>query len=361
MANYTPNEVVDILLTLGECDRNYRYASRVYAERYPNRRCPDARQIINIERRSRRNPLHRERQRNRLRNNNDPRFLAILGMVHLNPHISTRQIERELGIPRSTVHRMLQSIRYRPYHITLVQELSENDCRLRVEFCRWALDALEQDPDFFWYVCFGDEATFNSNGSLNRHNCHYWSPVNPYWYRQVLNQHRWSLHVWVGICNGQIIGPHFFERTINGEMYLDFLQNHFPGYLEDIPINVRQRMWFQQDGAPAHYSRRVRRFLNQQYQNRWISRGVPVLWPPRSPDLNPLDYYFWGYSKDAVYQEAPATRLYMMDRIRRACRAVTLQTLRGVQRNFRRRLILCLENDGSHFEHLIPRVIRNDD
>jgi len=32
--NYSSNEV-DILLTLGECNRNYRYDSRYYAELYP--------------------------------------------------------------------------------------------------------------------------------------------------------------------------------------------------------------------------------------------------------------------------------------------------------------------------------------
>jgi len=30
MSNYPPNEVVDILLILGECYRNYRRAARVY-------------------------------------------------------------------------------------------------------------------------------------------------------------------------------------------------------------------------------------------------------------------------------------------------------------------------------------------
>jgi len=34
-------------------------------------------------------------------------------------------------------------------------------------------------------------------------------------------------------CNGQIIGPYFFERTSNGPVYLDFLQNYLPIYLED--------------------------------------------------------------------------------------------------------------------------------
>ncbi|GBN61748.1 hypothetical protein AVEN_25533-1 [Araneus ventricosus] len=30
-------------------------------------------------------------------------------------------------------------------------------------------------------------------------------------------------------------------------------------------------------------------------------RGFPIAWPPRSPDLTPLDYFFWGYVKHKVY------------------------------------------------------------
>ncbi|KYN12437.1 hypothetical protein ALC57_15404 [Trachymyrmex cornetzi] len=168
MANYTPTEVVAILITFGECGKNYRLTARKYAERFPNRRHPTAQQMGGTQK-SRNNPLHRERRRNRLHDNNDPRLLAVLAMVHQNPYISTRQ----LGIPQTTVHRLLRSVNYHPYHITLVQELSEADYVLRVQFCRWALEMLDQNPDFFSNVCFSDEATFISNGSLNRYNCHY--------------------------------------------------------------------------------------------------------------------------------------------------------------------------------------------
>ena len=32
-----------------------------------------------------------------------------------------------------------------------------------------------------------------------------------------------------------------------------------------------------------------------------IGRGEPIPWPPRSPDLNPLDFYLWGHLKALVY------------------------------------------------------------
>jgi len=81
---------------------------------------------------------------------------------------------------------------------------------MRIAFCQWALQMLHDDPNFFRYVLFSDEAKFYSDGQLNRHNCHYWSDVNPHWYRPIDHQNRWSIMVWCGIVNGYLIGPYFF-------------------------------------------------------------------------------------------------------------------------------------------------------
>jgi len=61
-------------------------------------------------------------------------------------------------------------------------------------------------------------------------------------------------------------------------------------YFEDIPLDVYQSFWFQQNDVPAHYSYNVWIFLDEQYQKYRIKRGKSVLWPSRSPDFNPLDY-----------------------------------------------------------------------
>ena len=52
-----------------------------------------------------------------------------------------------------------------------------------------------------------------------------------------------------------------------------------------------ETVWWQQDGAPPHYARTVRNYLGEVFNKRWISRGGPIEWTPRSPDLNPLDFY----------------------------------------------------------------------
>ncbi|OXU21442.1 hypothetical protein TSAR_005419, partial [Trichomalopsis sarcophagae] len=368
---------------------NYRLTAQTYAEWFPNRRHPTVQQVINIERRFCNNPLNRQRQRNRLQNNNDPRLLAVLAMVHQNPRISTRQIERELGVPRNTAHRLLRSVNYHPYHITLVQELSEADYELRVHFCRWALEMLDQNPDFFWNVCFSDEATFISNGSLNRHNCHYWSPENPHWYREVLNQHRWSLHVWVGICNGQkedlaIIHCIAKDREICFRIIttLGCLQfwlwfTKIPGL---VPVKQNNRTGI---GSPSKYRSQIVTISQLPSVSHYLGTGIK--WALEMLDQNP-DFFFgideatfisnvslnrhnchyWSPENPHWYREVLNQHRWSLhvwvgiyngqvigSHFFEPCGAITLQMLRNVQHHFRRRLLLCLENIGAHFEHLL--------
>ena len=67
---------------------------------------------------------------------------------------------------------------------------------------------------------------------------------------------------------------------------------------------------FQHDGAPPHFLLQIREFFSKQFSaNRLIGRGFGHPWPPRSPDLSPLDYYFWGTLKARVYHNFKPTSL----------------------------------------------------
>ena len=63
-----------------------------------------------------------------------------------------------------------------------------------------------------------------------------------------------------------------------------FLRNELPGLLEDIPLMIRSQMYFQHDGAPPHYTRHVRDYLNESFPNRWLGRGGPVACSRLIPD-----------------------------------------------------------------------------
>lgn len=277
----------------------------------------------------------------------------MLAAVAHNPHVSLREVSRNSGISRTSVSRILKHHKFHPYHISMHQELHGDDFNNRVVFCNWALTQIQRDPQFFYRVMFSDESTFTNHGNVNRHNMHYWSVENPHWLREVEHQRPWSVNVWCGIIGDKLIGPVFIEGTLNGEKYRNLLQDELPILLEDVPLEVRQNMWFQHDGCPAHYSAIVREVLNRNYNDCWIGRGGPVNWPARSPDLTSPDFFLWGYLKEKVYTEVPNTRENMVERIRYACAQITPDTLSTCVQAFQARVNKCIEMEGHHFEHLL--------
>ena len=62
--------------------------------------------------------------------------------------------------------------------------------------------------------------------------------------------------------------------------------------------------YYQQDGATCHTSNVSMREIESFFQDRIISK---YLWPPRSPDLTPADFFLWGLLKGKVYKNTPPT------------------------------------------------------
>jgi hypothetical protein len=250
------------------------------------------------------------------------------------------------------VRRILRRERIRPYKYVEHQELVANDYARRLEFAVWAADKL-RDRDFFSRVLFCDEATFSNVVSMNKQNSRYWAIENPRWMCQVPHQHQWRLNVWCGILGNHVIGPYFFDAILTGPIYSEFLRNVLPTLLEDVPLEIRQNMWFQHDGAPPHGTIACTNYLNLKFANKWIGLRGPVAWPARSPDLTPLDYFLWGRVKDLVYARAPTTQEDMRRRIVDACASITAEELRNVRNSLANRIHWCIDVEGAHFEHLM--------
>ena len=56
-------------------------------------------------------------------------------------------------------------------------------------------------------------------------------------------------------------------------------------------------IWFQQDGATCHTTEATLDVLRPVFEDRVISRRADVVWPPRSCNLTPLNYYLWANTK----------------------------------------------------------------
>ncbi|XP_050296652.1 uncharacterized protein LOC126736370 [Anthonomus grandis grandis] len=330
--------------------RNATVAARVYAHQYPDRRHPTAKVFLRTIHRLRttgnvRLPVFRRQRRGRTEDN----IINVLAYVEFNPHLSTRTIAHDLGVNRTTVQNILKEYRFHPYHLVLHQELSAQDFDRRLDHCHWLLGMIVEDPQVLSNILWTDEATFHSNGDVNLHNIHYWSPTNPHCMREVQHQGRWSLNCWAGILGGRIIGQFFFNNGLNGANYLQFLREELPILLEDVPLEIRQRMMFQHGGCPAHFARNVREFLDATYPGRWIGRGGTFPWPARSPDLTCLDFYLWGRVKEIVFATRPTTRQNMIGRIRDCMQTLSFAEVETAALSTEQKMFQCIENDGMHF------------
>ena len=86
------------------------------------------------------------------------------------------------------------------------------------------------------------------------------------------------------------------------------------------------------------------------FGDRVISKG---LWPPRSPDLTPSDYFLWGYLKGRVYQNRPRKRDALQANITEEIQAVTADVLARNFQNMARRVNSCLDENSGHFQHML--------
>ena len=108
-----------------------------------------------------------------------------------------------------------------------------------------------------------------------------------------------------------------------------------------------------------HYRIEVRRWLDQQFPGHWIDQRGPVEWPPRSPDLTPMDFYLWGHLKSIMYQKKIRNMDHLKRRITAACKQITGATMKHRRQNWLERLSFCLDMKGRHVENKARKVCDN--
>ncbi|GFV90698.1 uncharacterized protein TNCV_2224141 [Trichonephila clavipes] len=266
MDRFTTAELADMHLMYGAAQGNGAAAERLYRERFLGRKKTSG--SLNIRTHSQGvthgwNVLcfkawnwHRKISQNSFIGTKNTDSTT----VHNNPLTSSRAVGRALSMS--------------------LQAITPDDYPRRLNFATWYLQQTSENQTFPANALFTDEATFMRSGMFKMHNSHLWDHVNPHGTITHAYQERFSINVWAGIVHNNLVGPYILPSRLTGT-YNIFLQEVLPELLVDVPLSVRNRMWFQHDGTPAHFSRNVRNHLDTVYGQHWIGRGGPVLWPPQ--------------------------------------------------------------------------------
>ena len=281
---------------------------------------------------------------------------AVRAALLRSPGKSTRKAAAQLGISRRSVQRILKlDLHLYPYKITVLPKLTAANKHQRLAFAEWAVN---QDV-LLNNVWFSDEAHFHLDGVVNKQNVRFWAFENPHVLHEKVH-HAPRITVWAAISSHGIIGPFFFEQTVNSERYLNMLRNNFVPQLLAKGFQLENE-WFMQDGARPHTANVVLDFLHETFNANVISNRFPNRfacgqnWAPNSSDLNPCDYFLWGFLKEKIFPKKPRTVMELRVLIIEACNEITEDLCRVIQ-NIGVRVEEVARRDGSHIEHVLSRT-----
>lgn len=350
---YTHEEIMNLFIIYGQCHKNISRTCRRFNEKYPN-----AQALTNrIFRRIHSNFIHcgsaQKRRISPKTVRTEDNIINVLTYFEAHPQSSISCAEEELDISWSTIQRILSEFKMHPYKFSKVQSLLPGDFPQRVAFCENILIHLQEDPQFLRKMIWTDESKFSRNGINNCKNKHFWATVNPNVTRETGFQDKFSFNVFALMMDNQMRYV-IYDENLTSDRYIHILRTCVEPFLENLPLNMYQNRWFQLDGAPAHSTASVATELNRLFDDRWFRRNGPWNWPPRSPDLTPLDFYLWPTVKEVVYSTPINTRQELENRVVEALENINLDVLRTTCTTaVERRILKCLEVNGQHFEHLL--------
>lgn len=275
----------------------------------------------------------------------DEDVASVQGALINSPQKSLRKVSQQIDMPYSSVHKISRKILHLfPYKTSVMHTLKESDYAQRSLFCDWLIAVTEDDPQFLKTCFWSDEAWFHLSGYMNSQNTRCWLSENPHQFIET-SLHPQKIGVWAAM-SGERIYFSFFEGRVNSDKYCSFIDR----FVVTLTETEKRYAWFQQDNATAHTSGKTCQHLTKIFGKRMIDKQ---LFPARSPDLTPADFFLWGYVKDNVFINNPKTLDDLKSAIASCINSINPEMLMKVSSNIVKRAQICRSQNGRHFQHLL--------
>jgi hypothetical protein len=102
---------------------------------------------------------------------------------------------------------------------------------------------------------------------------------------------------WCALSARRIVGPVFFNKTVNCERYVWVILGQF---FSELTVEERLDGWFQQDSATVQTAHMSMQDLSAVFWDGIISSHI---FPAHSHDLNPCDYFLLGLYEGQSLQQ----------------------------------------------------------
>lgn len=267
--------------------------------------------------------------------------------IRRNPAVSGRKLSKQFQMSPASMNRLLRhDLECKPYKKQRVHGLTERQKQARVQRSR---NLLVRHGDC--EILFSDEKLFLLQDNHNQQNDRVYGKTLADIPRDKLAVERYQnvskIMVWGAVSRKGKLPLLFIEPNvkINTEYYIEqVLKNHLLPHASTLYGNAPY--CFQQDSAPAHKAKKTQ---------EWCAENLPDFitseeWPASSPDLNPLDFFVWGY----MLQQIGPTKGLTLDRFKKRLVDIWDQIPQEIVRascdGFTKRLRKVIKEKGERFE-----------
>ncbi|UYV63624.1 hypothetical protein LAZ67_2005052 [Cordylochernes scorpioides] len=256
-------------------------------------------------------------------------------------------IAKEMDVGSMTIVRTIhEDLGLKSYALRKGQLLTENMKNNRKGKAAALLNNLKHDS-FGMLRFFSDEKNFDLDQKVNPRNDR-WICKDPSEIPVVMHTKFPASVMVLGVISseGDVMPLHFFEKGLrmNADTYINVLETVVKPWMDMVAAG--RKYVFQQDSAPAHKAKKTQSWLTLNVPSHW----GPDIWPPNSPDCNPLDYYVWGVVERDV-NKAPHTTIQS---VKKAVHTVMTQMDKVIVAkacaSFRTRLETVVANNGNYIE-----------
>ena len=131
---------------------------------------------------------------------------------------------------------------------------------------------------------------------------------------------------------------------LNLDAYVELLNTVVKPWITKVP-NGRPYVW-QQDSAPCHTSGKSQKWMSANFYDY----TCPNVWPPNSPDLNPMYYYVWYTVENDTNRHSSPTKAQLIDRIKIVFETLPRETVTSACSRFRSRIGAVIDANGGYFQ-----------
>ena len=281
-----------------------------------------------------------------------PRLINVVrSRVARNPIRSMRGMARELGVSDFTIRKIVKcNLKSKSFARNQKFLLTDRLKTSRLERCRKILAQFKKKTPI---VLFTDEKYFTVDPIVNSRTARYIAKGRakdaPDHIRSVQNSKHPAQIMMFGLVssNGLKMDPVFLPigLRMGGKDYLEIVlkANVLPWIRAN--FDNTDNVVLMQDGAPCHTSNLVQNWLRANV-NFWPKD----VWPPSSPDLNPLDFSIWANIQAKVNVRQYPNTDALKTSITKVWNDMSADEIRKVCSRFRPRIEAVIEAEGGYID-----------